>query len=119
MVVARITPEYTLKIPDEFRPMIEAGQEVAISADAQGRLVVTPIEQIRARLMETFGMWAGRDDLAIEGVDEVLAISNVELGDALIAATAAQAGADLVTRNLKHYPMPDIHVITPYERGRR
>jgi hypothetical protein len=71
MVVARITPEYTLKIPDEFRAMIEAGQEVAISADAQGRLVVTPIEQIRARLMETFGMWAGRDDLAIEGVDYV------------------------------------------------
>jgi hypothetical protein len=71
MVVARITPEYTLKIPDEFRPMIEAGQEVAISADAQGRLVVTPIEQIRARLMETFGMWADRTDLPSEGVDYV------------------------------------------------
>jgi hypothetical protein len=71
MIVARITKEYMLKIPDEFRPLIEAGQEVAISADAQGRLVVTPIEQIRARLLETFGMWAGRDDAPIDGVDYV------------------------------------------------
>ena len=71
MVVAPITPEYMLKIPDEFRPMIEAGQEVAISADSQGRLVVTPIEQMRARLLETFGMWANRDGPPGEGVDYV------------------------------------------------
>jgi len=69
MVVARITPEYTLKIPDEFRQMIEAGQEVAVSADSQGRLVVTPMEQIRAQLLETFGMWADRDDLPADGID--------------------------------------------------
>ncbi len=42
----------------------------------------------------------------------------LELGDALIAATAQKAGANLVTRNIKHYPMPDISVIVPYERGR-
>ena len=71
MIVARITPEYTLKIPDEFRPIFEAGQEVAISADAQGRLVVTPVEQIRAQLLETFGMWADRDDHPVESVDYV------------------------------------------------
>jgi predicted nucleic acid-binding protein len=44
---------------------------------------------------------------------------NVDLGDALIAATAAVTGADLVTRNVKHYPMTDIRVLIPYERGRR
>ena len=44
---------------------------------------------------------------------------NLELGDALIAATALQTGADLVTRNLKHYPMTDIRVVAPYERGQR
>jgi hypothetical protein len=32
----------------------------------------------------------------------------VELGDALIAATAAQEDAVLWTRNRKHYPMPGI-----------
>ena len=33
---------------------------------------------------------------------------NVELGDALIAASAVQANAALWTRNRKHYPMPEI-----------
>jgi predicted nucleic acid-binding protein len=42
---------------------------------------------------------------------------NLELGDALVAATAANAGVELVTRNLKHYPMTDIRVSVPYERG--
>jgi predicted nucleic acid-binding protein len=42
----------------------------------------------------------------------------LELGDALIAATAQQAGAELITRNVKHYPMSDISVLAPYERGR-
>lgn len=33
---------------------------------------------------------------------------NVELVDALIAATAALSGAVLWTRNRKHYPMPEL-----------
>ena len=44
---------------------------------------------------------------------------NLELGDALIAASANLARADIVTRNLKHYPMSDISVVIPYERGRQ
>ena len=43
----------------------------------------------------------------------------LDLGDALIAATTAMMGAELVTRNIKHYPMKDIQVIAPYERGRK
>jgi predicted nucleic acid-binding protein len=43
---------------------------------------------------------------------------NLELGDALIAATATHTDAELVTRNLKHYPMTDIRITVPYERGR-
>ncbi len=33
---------------------------------------------------------------------------NVELGDALIAATAVASGAMLWTRNRKHYPMKEV-----------
>jgi predicted nucleic acid-binding protein len=33
---------------------------------------------------------------------------NVEIGDALIAASAMQSNAALWTRNRKHYPMPDL-----------
>jgi predicted nucleic acid-binding protein len=36
------------------------------------------------------------------------------LPDALIAASAHAKGADLLTLNLKHFPMKDIHAIAPY-----
>lgn len=36
------------------------------------------------------------------------------LPDALIAASAKQVGAVLVTLNIKHYPMKDIKIQTPY-----
>lgn len=42
----------------------------------------------------------------------------LELGDALIAATAKLHHTEVVTRNIKHYPMDDIAVVVPYERGR-
>jgi len=44
---------------------------------------------------------------------------NLDLGDALIAATTAVVDAELVTRNVKHYPMTDIQIVVPYERGRK
>jgi predicted nucleic acid-binding protein len=43
--------------------------------------------------------------------------NHLELGDALIAASASLSGSQLITRNRKHYPMTDIQVISPYERG--
>ncbi|MEA2007894.1 MAG: type II toxin-antitoxin system VapC family toxin [Chloroflexota bacterium] len=42
---------------------------------------------------------------------------HIELGDALIAATAAHLDAEMNTRNQKHYPMRDIAVVVPYKRG--
>jgi predicted nucleic acid-binding protein len=41
----------------------------------------------------------------------------IDFGDALIAATAFLRGAELFTRNVKHYPMMDIVATVPYERG--
>jgi len=48
-----------------------AGQEVSVSLDKQGRLIITPIEQVRAVLKETFGMWADRSDIPIDGTEYV------------------------------------------------
>ena len=36
--------------------------------DAQGRLVLTPLEQARSILDETFGMWADRTDIPKSGI---------------------------------------------------
>ncbi|MCC6298366.1 MAG: type II toxin-antitoxin system VapC family toxin [Anaerolineales bacterium] len=44
-------------------------------------------------------------------------LTRIELADALIAATALVMDADVVTRNIKHYPMGDVKVVVPYERG--
>lgn len=42
----------------------------------------------------------------------------LDLGDALVAATAQVTGGTLYTRNLRHYPMASIAVEAPYGRGR-
>jgi predicted nucleic acid-binding protein len=41
----------------------------------------------------------------------------IDFGDALIAATARLYEAAVFTRNSRHYPMDDIMVTVPYERG--
>jgi hypothetical protein len=68
MVTVQIGPQYTLKIPEYFRSQLRVGQRVAISMDAHGRLVVTPLEQARSILDETFGMWADRSDIPKSGI---------------------------------------------------
>jgi bifunctional DNA-binding transcriptional regulator/antitoxin component of YhaV-PrlF toxin-antitoxin module len=68
MVTIKVSSNYTVKIPNEFRRGLRAGQEVAVSVDAQGRLILTPIEQVRAILQETFGMWSDRTDIPADGV---------------------------------------------------
>lgn len=66
---------------------------------------------------------------AVQAMDEPLArvagaylnqfgrTHRVDLGDAVVAATARTLAAPLVTRNRRHYPMADVEVIVPYERG--
>ena len=71
MVVTKISSKFTLDIPDEFRKALPAGQEVAITIDKQGRMVVTPIEKIREALVESFGMWADRSDIPADALQHV------------------------------------------------
>jgi bifunctional DNA-binding transcriptional regulator/antitoxin component of YhaV-PrlF toxin-antitoxin module len=71
MIMTKISSQYTLKIPTEFRSALPAGEEVTITVDMQGRLIVTPVEKIRTLLMETFGMWADRTDIPSDGVTYV------------------------------------------------
>jgi bifunctional DNA-binding transcriptional regulator/antitoxin component of YhaV-PrlF toxin-antitoxin module len=68
MVTVHIGTDYTVTIPSKFRSRLRAGQEVAVSIDDKGRLVITPIEQVRAALQDTFGMWADRTDIPTNGV---------------------------------------------------
>jgi hypothetical protein len=68
MVTVRIGPQYTVKIPESLRSKLSVGQQMAISLDEQGRLVLTPLEQVRSILDETFGIWADRADIPKSGI---------------------------------------------------
>ena len=74
MIVTKVESEYTISIPAQFREYIQVGQEVAFRVDNLGRLTITSVEVIRERLMETFGMWADRDDIPSDGAAYVNAI---------------------------------------------
>jgi len=99
MVVTRITIKHTLDIPDEYREALPVGQEVAITLDKQWRMVVTPIEKIRAALMESFGMWAERSDIP---ADSVQYVREVRKG-----------------YRIDKYPMGDVRAAAPYQRGNK
>jgi bifunctional DNA-binding transcriptional regulator/antitoxin component of YhaV-PrlF toxin-antitoxin module len=71
MIRTKIDRGFTVNIPAPFRSRLSVGEEVVISSDAQGRLIITPVEQIRAQLMETFGMWSDRTDIPREAVEYV------------------------------------------------
>jgi hypothetical protein len=110
---------------DYFAETLAAGEILAISVVTLAELAggMRPAEETRTeRLLSLF---------TVVGVDEAIGrragaylrqfrrSHNLELGDALIAATAASGGAEIITRNVKHYPMTDIRVTVPYERGGR
>ena len=39
---------------------------------------------------------------------------DLNIGDAIIAATSREMALKLITRNVKHYPMKDIEIVRPY-----
>ncbi|HLO14823.1 MAG TPA: hypothetical protein VK206_08340 [Anaerolineales bacterium] len=68
MVAVTISSQYTVQIPKHFRSKLRVGQQVAISIDVHGRLILTPIEQAREILDETFGIWVDRTDIPKGGI---------------------------------------------------
>jgi predicted nucleic acid-binding protein len=60
-----------------------------------------------------FGKVEENGQIGIRGADKACGIL---LPDALVAASAKQNDAVLVTLNGKHYPMKDIEVMVPYTK---
>lgn len=109
---------------DYFAENIAAGQVLAISVVTLAELYggMRPDERERtARLLELFVALDVTPIIAVKAGDylnQFRRSHNLELGDALIAATALHHDIPVITRNTKHYPMGDIQVVVPYERGR-
>ncbi len=120
---------------DHFHNVRAAADYIARALLADGELFISSVSV--AEILA--GMRPGEENLTealfdlftIQPVDEAVArlagaylnrfaqIHRLDLGDALIAATARSLDAELVTRNVKHYPMTDIVIREPYLRGKR
>lgn len=62
---------YQLSLPPELHSLAPVGSQFEITVDAAGRIILTPGPEIRAILMETFGMWSDREDVPTDGVEFV------------------------------------------------
>ena len=108
---------------DFFAQQLASGEMLAISA-----ITVTEItagmrqgeEAKTQQLLKLFLVLDVVEAIALKAgsyLHEFRRGKGLEIADALIAATAWHHKTDLVTRNVRHYPMTDISVVTPYERG--
>lgn len=80
--------------------------EEAVTEALFGLFTIQPVDETVARLAGNYLNQFGRTH-------------HLDLGDGLIAATAKTLGAELITRNIKHYPMKDIGLRIPYTRGQK
>jgi hypothetical protein len=109
---------------DYFAQQLALGETLAVSA-----ITVTEItagmrqgeEDRTQRLLSLFVVLDVSDAIALHAgayLRDFRRVKGLEIADALIAATAKHHNIQLVTRNLRHYPMADIVVEVPYERGK-
>lgn len=108
-----------------FTSELLSGERLGISVVSLTEILAGMREGEQNRTEQLFGLFEIIEvDESIarkagEYINHYRSTHRVELADALIAATAFTTGAELVTRNVKHYPMKDIRVLAPYERGRK
>ena len=71
MTTVLIEEGYHLTLPAELQSFAPVGAQFHVTVDEAGRIILTPETQIRAILLETFGMWSDRADLPTDGVKYV------------------------------------------------
>jgi bifunctional DNA-binding transcriptional regulator/antitoxin component of YhaV-PrlF toxin-antitoxin module len=59
---------FRVTMPKEVRGGLKVGDEVIVSVDRAGRIVLLSAEQVRTTLQRTAGLWRGRTDIPDDGV---------------------------------------------------
>jgi hypothetical protein len=109
---------------DYFTETLAAGEILAVAVVTLTELLSgmrSGVEDRTERLMQLFVRLDVDETIARkagEYLREYRSSHRIELGDALIAATAVFHDAEIITRNIKHYPMHDVRILSPYTRGR-
>jgi bifunctional DNA-binding transcriptional regulator/antitoxin component of YhaV-PrlF toxin-antitoxin module len=71
MLLTKIEPDFRITIPEPLRPLLKVGDELLITTDQAGRIIIIPKAHIRSILQRTAGMWRGRQDVPADGVEYV------------------------------------------------
>jgi len=71
MLRTKVEPDFRITIPEALRSPLKVGDELLITTDQAGRIIITPEARVRAILQRTAGMWRGRQDVPADGVEYV------------------------------------------------
>lgn len=59
---------FRVTVPKKMRSGLKIGDELRVSVDHAGRIILVSEKQIRETLQRTAGMWSGRQDIPNDGV---------------------------------------------------
>ena len=71
MLRVQVESDFKITLPEPLRAPLHVGDELLVTTDAVGRIIITPEARIRAILEQTAGMWSGRTDIPADGVEYV------------------------------------------------
>ncbi len=64
----QIEEGFRVKMPKEVRGDLSVGDEVVITVDHAGRIIILSPQRIQEALRHTAGLWEGRTDIPGDGV---------------------------------------------------
>lgn len=67
----RIENGFRLTVPKELRRGLKVGDEVMVTTDQAGRIILLSEKRVRAVLQRTAGIWRDRTDIPEDGVKYV------------------------------------------------
>jgi bifunctional DNA-binding transcriptional regulator/antitoxin component of YhaV-PrlF toxin-antitoxin module len=71
MLKTKVEADFRISIPEPLRPPLEVGDELVVTTDPAGRIILTPEARIHSILERTAGMRRGREDVPADGVEYV------------------------------------------------
>lgn len=71
MPIVTIKNNYQVHLPAEIQKVVPVGTRLQISVDDTGRIILSPEPDVQAILRESFGIWADRTEVFVDGVDYV------------------------------------------------